>query len=87
MVVEGSVQRADDSLEVSFQLTDYQASVSVIYTGILPDLFDEGQGAVASIGAAGSRDRAALSEADATRRWLRSSWRAARTRAWIRAWT
>jgi cytochrome c-type biogenesis protein CcmE len=48
MVVEGSVQRADDSLQISFQLTDYQASVSVIYTGILPDLFGEKQGAVAS---------------------------------------
>ena len=48
MVVEGSVQRADDSLQISFQLTDYQATVPVIYTGILPDLFGEGQGAVAS---------------------------------------
>jgi cytochrome c-type biogenesis protein CcmE len=48
MVVEGSVQRADDSLQISFQLTDYQATVVVVYTGILPDLFGEGQGAVAS---------------------------------------
>jgi cytochrome c-type biogenesis protein CcmE len=48
MVVEGSVQRADDSLEIRFHLTDYQATVPVIFTGILPDLFDEGQGAVAS---------------------------------------
>jgi cytochrome c-type biogenesis protein CcmE len=48
MVVEGSVQRADDSLQISFQLTDYQASVPVVFTGILPDLFGEGQGAVAS---------------------------------------
>ncbi len=48
MVVKGSVQRAADSLQVNFQLTDFQASVPVVYTGILPDLFGEGQGAVAS---------------------------------------
>lgn len=48
MVVAGSLQRSEDSLEVRFQLTDYEASVPVVYTGILPDLFDEGQGAVAS---------------------------------------
>ncbi len=48
MVVDGSVQRSDDSLEVRFELTDYAAKVPVTYTGILPDLFDEGQGAVAS---------------------------------------
>lgn len=48
MVVEGSVQRSDDSLEVRFELTDYTASVPVVYEGILPDLFGEGQGAVAS---------------------------------------
>ena len=48
MVVKDSVQRAADSLQVNFQLTDFQASVPVVYTGILPDLFAEGQGAVAS---------------------------------------
>lgn len=48
MVVEDSVQRSDDSLEIRFDLTDYQAIVPVVFTGILPDLFDEGQGAVAS---------------------------------------
>ena len=48
MVEEGSVQRSDDSLKVYFKLTDYSASVPVVYEGILPDLFDEGQGAVAS---------------------------------------
>lgn len=48
MVVEGSVQRSDNSLEVRFEVTDYQAAVPVVYTGILPDLFDEGQGAVAA---------------------------------------
>ena len=48
MVVEGSVQRSDSSLEVRFDVTDYEAVVPVVYTGILPDLFDEGQGAVAA---------------------------------------
>jgi len=48
MVVDGSVQRADDSLRVSFQVTDYQATVDVVYEGILPDLFAEGEGAVAT---------------------------------------
>ena len=42
MVVEGSVQRSADSLAVRFELTDYAASVPVVYEGILPDLFDEG---------------------------------------------
>jgi len=48
MVVDGSVQRADDSLEVRFTVTDYQASVDVVFEGILPDLFAEGEGVVAS---------------------------------------
>lgn len=48
MVSEGSVTRSDDSLAISFEITDFTASVKVVYEGILPDLFDEGQGAVAS---------------------------------------
>lgn len=48
MVVEGSIIRATDSLKIAFELTDYQASVPVEFEGILPDLFDEGQGAVAA---------------------------------------
>lgn len=48
MVVEGSVERSDDSLAVRFVVTDYKATVPVVYEGILPDLFGEGQGAVAS---------------------------------------
>ena len=46
MVVEGSIKRSDTSLRIEFELTDYQATVPVVYEGILPDLFDEGQGAV-----------------------------------------
>jgi cytochrome c-type biogenesis protein CcmE len=47
MVEKGSVRRAADSLEVSFTLTDYARQTRVRYTGILPDLFREGQGIVA----------------------------------------
>ncbi|MCY4147777.1 MAG: cytochrome c maturation protein CcmE [Gammaproteobacteria bacterium] len=48
MVVKGSVNRNPDSLEVSFDLTDTAKVVTVVYDGILPDLFREGQGIVAS---------------------------------------
>ncbi len=46
MVKENSVYRNPDSLVVTFVITDFNASVEVVYEGILPDLFDEGQGAV-----------------------------------------
>jgi cytochrome c-type biogenesis protein CcmE len=48
LVVNGSVQRAPESLLVSFKLTDMAQEVTVQYTGILPDLFREGQGIIAS---------------------------------------
>lgn len=48
MVVDGSLRRATDSLQLRFTVTDYQASVEVVYEGILPDLFAEGEGVVAS---------------------------------------
>src|SRR5690606_31636704 len=47
MVVDGSVKRDQQTLEVLFEITDYQASIPISYTGILPDLFREGQGIVA----------------------------------------
>ncbi|MGR9045158.1 MAG: cytochrome c maturation protein CcmE [Gammaproteobacteria bacterium] len=47
MVVDGSVNRSQDSLQVNFTLTDYGHTVDVGYTGILPDLFREGQGIIA----------------------------------------
>ena len=46
MVVNGSVQRTPGSMTVRFTLTDMQHSVPIVYTGILPDLFREGQGLV-----------------------------------------
>lgn len=48
MVVKGSVQRPNDGMTVSFKLTDFSKEVTVEYTGILPDLFREGQGIVAN---------------------------------------
>jgi len=47
MVQEGSVQREPGSLTVHFVVTDYANSIPVSYTGVLPDLFKEGQGVVA----------------------------------------
>ena len=46
MVKDGSVHRDSDSLDVSFVVTDYVDDVEVRYSGILPDLFREGQGVV-----------------------------------------
>lgn len=47
MVVEGSVRRESGNIEVQFDLTDTAEIVTVVYAGILPDLFREGQGIVA----------------------------------------
>jgi cytochrome c-type biogenesis protein CcmE len=47
MVTKGSVQRAPGSLEVRFVVSDFKHEVPVSYTGVLPDLFREGQGVVA----------------------------------------
>ncbi|NMT64689.1 cytochrome c maturation protein CcmE [Marinobacter orientalis] len=47
MVEEGSVRRDPESLRVEFKVTDFTSSVLMEYTGILPDLFAEGQGVVA----------------------------------------
>jgi cytochrome c-type biogenesis protein CcmE len=48
MVVDGSVSRPGEGLTVMFDLTDNAEIVTVEYTGILPDLFREGQGIVAN---------------------------------------
>jgi len=47
LVENGSVQREVGSLEVRFSLTDFSNTVGVSYTGVLPDLFREGQGVIA----------------------------------------
>lgn len=49
MVVAGSLQRAaSDPLNVEFAITDFQSTVPVTYQGILPDLFAENSGVVAT---------------------------------------
>jgi cytochrome c-type biogenesis protein CcmE len=45
LVEEGSITRGQ-SETVTFRVTDMNQSVPVAYTGILPDLFSEGQGMV-----------------------------------------
>lgn len=48
MVAVGSLQRRGDGLDVQFDLTDFRSPpLRVFYTGILPDLFREGQGVIA----------------------------------------
>jgi len=46
LVEEGSLTREDDGLTVHFVVTDNAKTVPVTFTGILPDLFREGQGVV-----------------------------------------
>ena len=47
LVVEGSVRREPGEIEVEFTLTDLENELPVYYSGILPDLFREGQGIIA----------------------------------------
>jgi cytochrome c-type biogenesis protein CcmE len=59
LVKPGSVARGDN-LAVRFEVTDGNKAINVAYTGILPDLFREGQGIVAE----GALDTAGLFRAD-----------------------
>src|SRR5262245_28872836 len=59
LVKPGSLTRGD-GLSVRFEVTDGNRGVPVAYTGILPDLFREGQGVVAE----GALDPAGLFRAD-----------------------
>jgi len=47
LVETGSVAREADGTTVRFRVTDTAKTVAVVYRGILPDLFREGQGVVA----------------------------------------
>ena len=47
MVLEDSLKRKDDGVTVRFAVTDSIENVPVQFTGILPDLFQEGKGVVA----------------------------------------
>jgi len=46
LVQSNSIQRVPGSMEVSFSITDLEKEVPVKYSGILPDLFREGQGTI-----------------------------------------
>lgn len=56
LVVDGSVRRNPETLDVTFAVTDGKGTFDIHYRGILPDLFREGQGIVAN-GTLVSRDR------------------------------
>jgi cytochrome c-type biogenesis protein CcmE len=58
LVAMGSVAR--DGKRLDFRVTDGESTVPVTYTGVVPDLFREGQGVVVE----GKLDRAGLVEAD-----------------------
>jgi cytochrome c-type biogenesis protein CcmE len=47
LVEPDSVKRLPDGITIDFRVTDGQSSIPVTYSGILPDLFREGQGVVA----------------------------------------
>lgn len=48
LVKAGSVSRSQDGLVMSFTVTDMAAETPVSYRGIVPDLFREGQGVIAT---------------------------------------
>jgi cytochrome c-type biogenesis protein CcmE len=47
LVTEGSLNRKPGQLQVRFEVTDMQKGMYVTYSGVLPDLFREGQGVIA----------------------------------------
>lgn len=46
MVENGSVKREPGKIDVQFDVTDYKNEMTVRYSGVLPDLFREGQGVI-----------------------------------------
>lgn len=47
MVKQGSLKREGEGTLIQFIATDFNSDISVVYDGVLPDLFREGQGVVA----------------------------------------
>jgi len=47
MVIKGSLQRDPDGLTIRFVVSDGKAETPVVFRGITPDLFKEGNGVVA----------------------------------------
>ena len=60
LVAHESVQRLDDGMTITFTVTDMVEDVNVVYVGIVPDLFAEGQGVIAN----GMLDRDGVFQAD-----------------------
>ena len=48
LVKEKSLLRNTDSLEIYFEITDLKNTIAVTYNGLLPDLFKENKGVVAT---------------------------------------
>jgi cytochrome c-type biogenesis protein CcmE len=48
LVKEGSIARRPDGLTIDFVVTDRARETRVSYTGLVPDLFKEGQGVIAT---------------------------------------
>ena len=46
VVLDGSLIKSQNTMNVKFAITDYERNLDISYTGILPDLFREGQGVV-----------------------------------------
>ena len=46
VVLDGSLIKSKDTMNVKFAITDYEQNLDITYTGILSDLFREGQGVV-----------------------------------------
>ena len=46
VVQDGTLVKSKDSMNIKFSITDYEQNLNISYTGILPDLFREGQGVV-----------------------------------------
>ena len=46
VVLDDSLIKSKNSMNVKFVITDYEKNLDISYTGILPDLFREGQGVV-----------------------------------------
>ena len=47
MVVKGSLRRDPDGLTIRFTVSDIKAETPVVFRGITPDLFKEGNGVIA----------------------------------------
>lgn len=47
MVEKGSIRRTTQDMKINFNVTDFTTTIPVVYHGITPDLFKEGQGVVA----------------------------------------